>query len=319
MLNTKLDFQGHLKSVLNKVNKTIGLLRKPHNTLPRLPLLTIYKSFIRPHLDYGDIIYDQAYNVLFHQKLESIQYNSALAIAGTIRGTSTEKLYNELGLETLEKRRWYWKLCCFYKVYQSHSPKCFFNIIPVTVSRYNTRNTNNIPQFKVKHNFFRNSFFPSAVIEWNKLDLNIRNSESLNVFKNSLLKFIRPSGNSVFNCHNPRGVKLLTRLRLGLSHLREHKFKHGFQDSLNPICSCGNDIETSAHFLLHCPHYSNERSTFLNTIRNISRSIFDKNHLQITETLLYGDSSLDDKSSSLILNATINFHFVTKRFEVNLF
>ena len=218
-------------------------------------------------------------------------------------------------METLEKRRWYRKLCCFNKVYKSHSPKYLFNIIAVTVSRYNT-NTKNIPHFKVKHNFFLIFFFPSAVIEWNKLDLNIRNSESLNVFKNSLLKFIRPSGNSVFNCHNPRGVKLLTRLRLGLSHLREHKFKHGFQDSLNPICSCGNDIETLAHFLLHCPHYSNERSTFLNTIRNINRNIFDKNDLQITETLLYGDSSLDDKSNALILNATIDFLFVVKRFEV---
>ena len=143
-------------------------------------MLAIYKSFIRPHLDYGDIIYDQAYNVLFHQKLESIQYNSALAITGAIRGTSTEKLYNELGLETLE-RRWYSKLCYFYKVYKSHSPKHLFNIIPVTVSRYNTKDTNNSPQFKGKHNCFRNSFFPSAVIEWNKLDLNIRNSESLNI------------------------------------------------------------------------------------------------------------------------------------------
>ena len=150
------------------------------------------------------------------------------------------------------------------------------------------------------------------------MDLNIRNSESLNVFKNSLLKFICPSGNSVFNCHNPRGVKLLTRLRLGLSHLREHKFKHGFQDSLNPICSCNNDIETLAHFLLHCPHYSNERSTFLNNIRNINRHIFDENDLQITETLLYGDSFLDDKSNTLILNVTIDFLFVTKRFDVNL-
>ena len=57
-----------------------------------------------------------------------------------------------------------------------------------------------------------------------------------------------PSGNSVFNCYSPRGVKLLTRLRLGLSHLLEHKSKHGFQDSLSTICSCGNNIETSAHF-----------------------------------------------------------------------
>ena len=110
LLDTKLDFQEHLKIVLNKVNKTIGLLRKLHSTLPRLPLLTIYKSFIRHYIDYGDIIYYLAYNVSFHQKLESIQYNSVLAITSAIRGTSTEKLYNELGLETLEKRRWYRKL-----------------------------------------------------------------------------------------------------------------------------------------------------------------------------------------------------------------
>ena len=149
LLDTKLDFQEHLKSILNKVNKAIGLLRKLHNTLPRLSLLTIYKSFIRPHLDYGDIIYDQAYNVSFYQKLESIQYNSALVITGAIRGTSAEKIYNELGLETLEKRRWYRKLWCFYELYKSRSLKYLLNIILVIVSKYNTRNTNNIPQFKV--------------------------------------------------------------------------------------------------------------------------------------------------------------------------
>ena len=140
-------------------------------------------------------------------------------------------------------------------------------------------------------------------------------STSISVPKTGILILKTGLQNSVFNCHNPRRVKLLTRLR---SHLREHKFKHGFQDSLNPICSCGNDIETSAHFLLHCPHYSNERSTFLNTIRNINRHIFDKNDLQITETLLYGNSSLDDKSNTLILNATIDFLFVTKIFDVSL-
>ena len=69
LLDVQRGFQGHLKNIYSKVNKTIGLLRKLHNTLPRLPLLTIYKSFIRPHLDYGDIIYDQAYTALFHQKI----------------------------------------------------------------------------------------------------------------------------------------------------------------------------------------------------------------------------------------------------------
>ena len=74
LLDIKLDFQGHLKNIYNKVNATIGLLRKPYDTyLSRLPLLTIYKSFIRPYLDYGDTIYDQAHTASFHQKIESVQ------------------------------------------------------------------------------------------------------------------------------------------------------------------------------------------------------------------------------------------------------
>ena len=176
-----------------------------------MPLLTIYKSFIRPHLDYVDIIYDQIDTASFHQKTESVQCNSALAITGAVRGTSKQKLYHELGLESLEKRRWYRKLCYFYKIFRNQSPEYLFNIIPTSVRPYNSRNANNIPQFKVKHNFFKNSFFPSVVIEWNKLDQNIRNSENLFIFKKKLLKFIRTSANSVFRCHNPKGIKLLTR------------------------------------------------------------------------------------------------------------
>ena len=92
ILDTKLDFSLHLKNVQNKVNKTIGLLRKLQDTLPRTSLITIFKSFIRPHLDYGDIIYDRAYNTSFHQNIESIQYNAALAITGAVRRTSREEL-----------------------------------------------------------------------------------------------------------------------------------------------------------------------------------------------------------------------------------
>ena len=91
---------------LNKVNKTIGLLRKLQNILVRPALLTLYRKFVRPHLDYVDIIYDQAYNASFHQKLELLQCNACLAITRTIRCTSKEKLYEELGLELLQLRRW---------------------------------------------------------------------------------------------------------------------------------------------------------------------------------------------------------------------
>ena len=319
ILDAKLNFQEHIKNLLTKVNKTIGLLRKLQNILPRGSLLTIFKSFVRPHLDYGDVIYDQSYNNTFHQKMESIQYNAALAITGAIRGSSREKLYQELGLESLQQRRWYRKLCYFFKLTKNKSPKYLFNNIPTVRSTYRTRNIDNIPQFNVRHTFFRNSYFPSIVTEWNNLDKSIRNSESLSIFKKHILQFIRPSPNSIFNCHNPKGVKLLTRLRLGLSHLRDHKFKHSFQDSLNPICNCGTDVETTTHYFLHCSLFSNERLTLINSIRNIDNNILNLNDSRFSEVLLFGNSSFNNIKNTSILNSTIEYIVSSKRFEVPLF
>ena len=101
-LDNRLTFDEHLTNVSNKIIKTIGLLRKLQSVLPRLAISTICKCFIRSHLDYGDIIYDQTHNLSFHQKLESIQYNTALALTGAIRGSSREKLYQELDSESLQ-------------------------------------------------------------------------------------------------------------------------------------------------------------------------------------------------------------------------
>ena len=65
--------------------------------LPRQVLVTIYKAFIRRHLDYGDVLYDQAFNNSFDAKMESTQYNACLAVTGAIPGSSREKIYQELG------------------------------------------------------------------------------------------------------------------------------------------------------------------------------------------------------------------------------
>ena len=185
---------------------------------------------------------------------------------------------------------------------------------------YSTRNANNVPQFRFNYNFFKNSFFPSVIAEWNNLDLGIRNSESINIFKKSILNFIRPIPNSTFNCHNPRGIKFITRLRLGLSHLREHKFKNSFQDCLNPFCDCGNgEIETSSHYLLHCPNYTNERSVLLNKIRQIDSKILEKNDCMITQILLFGDQAFNDNVNTAILNATMDYLTSSKRFDNPLF
>ena len=155
--------------ILNKINKTIGLLCKLQNILRRSALLTIYKIFIKPHINYGDIIYDQTYNALFHQKLELLQCNACLAITRAIRGTSREKLYEELGLESLQLCCWIRKLSYFYKLFNSKYPCCLFKLILSRNSCYVTRNINDIFFFKSRHTFFKNSFFSSTIIEWNNL------------------------------------------------------------------------------------------------------------------------------------------------------
>ena len=210
-------------------------------------MLTIYKSFVRPHLEYGDIIYDQPQNASFCNKLESTQYNAALAITVVIRGTSKTKLYKELGLGFLKSRRWFRRLCTFYKIRTYNIPLYLADLLPKGTHSYNTHNSEDITTFQSRTDTFKFSFFPWSIVEWNKLDLKIRNSSYL-VFRNYLLKRISPLAAPVNNIHNPLGLKLLTRLRLGLSHLNEHRFSHNFESCLNPLCTCSLEVESTTLF-----------------------------------------------------------------------
>ena len=248
------------------------------------------------------MIHDRAYNNSFHQNIESIQYNASLAITVAVRGTSREKLYQESGFESLQQRGWYRKLCCLFKMINNQSSSYLFQLVPSQNTRYFARNSENIPQLRTKHDFFKSSFFPSTVKEWKNLDPHIRKSKSISIFKN-ISKFILSKPNNVYYCNNPKG--LLTRLRLGVSHPREHKFKHSFQDCRNPLCFCGNGIETSTHYLVHCSIYTNERMTLLKKIKGINCSILELSDDVVTKIFLFGDNTLSDSSNTLILNSTI--------------
>ena len=143
-----------------------------------------------------------------------------------------------------------------------------YNLILERVKFYFTRSSqkSNIANIKTRSNFFINSFFSSTITEWNKLYRDIRNSNSLNVFKLSLLKFFRPVANSVFDINNPYGLKLLTILRLGLSHLR----------------------------------YS-----LLINVMKIDESISKMYDELITKALLYGDDKFDLSCNKSIISSTI--------------
>ena len=134
-----------------------------------------------------------------------------------------------------------------------------------------------------------------------------------------ILKFIRPSLNSFYDCQNIMGKKLVTRLHLGLSHLRENKFKHSFQDTLNLLCNCGMDVKSSTHFLLQCPSYINERYTLMSNLNRFNPQISQTSLKLLTNTLLFWNSSYSDKTNTHILNATIDYVRLTKRFVETLF
>ena len=115
-LNERLNFREHLKDKFAIANKGIEMLKNVGNYLPRHSLVTFYKAFILPHLDYADIIYDKPNNMNICNKTKGLQYNAVLAITGAIRGSSEEKLYQELNFEYLSSRRWLKKLCLFIKL-----------------------------------------------------------------------------------------------------------------------------------------------------------------------------------------------------------
>ena len=138
-----------------------------------------------------------------------------------------------------------------------------FKLIPNFNRVHNIRLSYNIPPIKVRHGYFKNSFFLSPISEWNKLNFNIRSSEIFNAFKIKVLNIIRFYANSLFDIHNHLGIKLLTRLRLGLSHLYENKFRHCFQGTLNSLCECGKDIKSTMHFFPHCTNFLIARQTHL--------------------------------------------------------
>jgi len=318
ILDKKLNFKNHIDSAISKVNKGISVIKKLRYSLPRKSLVTIYKAFLRPLLDYGDIIYDQPHNDSFWEKLESIQYKAALAITGAIQGTSKDKIYQELGLESLKLRRWYKRLCCMFKIMNEKAPNYLINLIPKRQQTIRTRN-NHIPIFHCRTDCFQYSFFPSTLKDWFRLDYSIRNSESISAFKNKLLSSIRPIQNQVFNIFDPNGLKFLTRLRLGFSHLNEHRFRHNLENCINPLCSCSLEVDDTIHYLLHCHHFCHLRDDLMNSVSSVCENFITFTDNVKKDILLYGDPRLDGIRNKLILEATINYIKKSERFSGSIF
>ena len=121
----------------------------------------------------------------------------------------------------------------------------------------------------------RKSFFPYCIDEWNKHNPDVRNAKFIYKFQKSIK--IEKLENSFYNDHDPFGVKLLSRLRLQFSNLNKHKFRHGFNGKINPMCPCGTEVEINEDFLLRCHCFSSQRSAIFDNLYNLDPSFSELN------------------------------------------
>ena len=129
------------------------------------------------------------------------------------------------------------------------------------------------------------------------------------------LSFIRPLKSYVYNIFDPIGLKFLTRLRLGFSHLNEHRFRHNLQDCMNPLCSCSLEIEDTSHYLLHYHHFSQYRTDLMNSVKSILEN-FESLSGNVKKD---GVSRLDGNKNKFILKATLTYIKSTGRFSESIF
>ena len=210
-LDFRLDFKKHLAEKLGKANQGLGVMKQLCKWTPRRSLEEIFKLYTRPHLDYGDIIYDiadlnktsiftSAASNLRMEKIEIIQYQAARIVTGAWQGTSREKLYDDLGWESLQNRRTARKLCILYETLKNSYPRYLSEILNDCKYSQNSRlfDLQMLKTFPCRTNKFKATCLPSAIRDWNLLSFETKTAVSKQAFKNKILKLTRPKKNILF-------------------------------------------------------------------------------------------------------------------------
>ena len=176
----------------------------------------------------------------------------------------------------------------------------------------NARNT--FREIICKSNRYMNSFFSDAIASWNIFIKHFDDVPSFDILKKHINTFCRPITRGICGIHDPIGLRYLFQLRVSLSPLRSHKFRHNFTDTPSEICRCNQGIEDTNHFLLFCPNYATPRVTLAASIINI----LQKNNLNYSgnqsKLYLYGHPSIASSENRKIILSTIKYIKSTLRF-----
>ena len=304
-LTNDCTWHEHITFIKEKAWKRINIMRRLKSMLDRTSLETIYFAFVRPILEYSNVIFD---NCTQYEKdeLEKIQTEAARISTGCTRLVSLEDLYNEIGWETLSQRRRKHKLVLMYKMQFREAPYYLQSLLPDTVgasSQYPLRNASHFQSIYARTASYSHSFLPSTVSDWNCLPEEFRNAESIHSFKKHI-NSDRPIQNPLFSYGKRRSQILHTRIRTNCSALNEHLFRRNVVAS--PLCQCGQR-ESPFHYFLECQLYINIRAELLNTI-----SIYSVPSVQ---TILYGDNILNYQTNTTIAEAVHKYIIDSKRFE----
>ena len=187
------------------------------------------------------------------EKVERIQYQSALAITGAWQGSSRSKLYDELGWESLSDRHWCKRVLYIHTIVSDKTPPYLKDKLPLYGRPLYSQNySNTFHEIRCKTFRYMNSFFPDAITSWNNVITHFNNVPSVGILKNHIISLICPEKKSIFGIHDPLGLRYLFQLRVGLSSLRYHKNRHNFIDTPSNECLCNHGIEDINHFLFSC-------------------------------------------------------------------
>jgi hypothetical protein len=299
-LTENLTWNEHIDNIAVSANKLLDILNAYKYKLDRKTLEKIYFTYIRPKLEYSAITWDNIPQYLV-DVLENVQLRAAKIISGATSRTSRILIYRELCWETLAERRRQQRLVTFYKIINGLAPQYLVDTLPESQDQvYNLRNADRLPNFIARTSSFQNSFFPKTIHEWNNLPLDIRNSPTLNIFKNKIKD----------TKHKPPDQYYAGKRSLAIAHARLRMFCSGLNDHLysqlhvvdSPECPCGNERETSKHYLLNCTLFTIERQEMLHALQNIG---FDPS----LPNLLYGSDTYDS-----LLNITA-FNIIQKYIE----
>ena len=322
-LEFNLSFSKHIAEKIKKAKKQLGMIKYLARFLPLKTLDQMYKTLVRHHLDYCDVIYHipstqtQQGGVLHFlmKELEKVQYQAALAITGTWQGSNQSKLYEELGWESLSDRRWCRRILQTHKIVNDKTPLFLKNKLPRhRRPLYRRQNDNTFYEKKANSERYKNSFFNDGIRSWNTIITYFSKTPSISILKNHLLSLIRPEKKSIFNIHDPVGLRYLFYLRVGLSPLRYHKNHHGFLDTPLANCLCQRGIEDTSHFLFVCPLYATERVILVTRVTAILQKYNLEDLANQCKLYLYGERNIELADNRIIILSTMNFIKETQRF-----